>query len=188
MAEALYCPRRKTMTRFLRNAFIFSLFFYLVSTACTRLQDFGGYLSLFYKQIYSIPFDAFPLKYLQIEGKERISIQIGTLSASEIAELLKTNPDQFPNCHEGITLKPIHSLTSKRDYVVLRFKDHSGAHWGDIKCYFSCFPYPLVQFVSLPYQMTAYYNVILPYSEFLEKNPQNPCAITLRWKNFWGHS
>jgi hypothetical protein len=176
------------MTRFLRNAFIFSLLFYLLSTACTRLQDFHGYLSLFNKITYSVPFDAFPLKYLHIDGKDWVSTQIGVLSSGEVAELLKTNPDQFQNCYEETALKPTYSPTSKRDYVVLRFKNSSSDQWGGIKCYFPCFPYPIVQFISLPFRMTAYYNVILPYPEFLEKSPPNPCSITVRWNNSWGRS
>ena len=172
------------MTRVLKNIFVCFLALYLISTGYTRFKNYGRF-SLSLTMIYLLPFDAFPLKYLRMEGKERVFMQIGVLSKASIVELLETNADQFPNCYEGTTLKPP-SFELDKDYVVLRFKNnYCSSYWGNIKCYFSCFPHATAERIALPSQMPTYYNFILPYPEFLEKNSQDPCAITLRWKNFW---
>ncbi len=167
------------MTRVLRNICLLSLLLYLVSTGYTRFKDchFPDCAS---KIVYSLPLDAFPLHYL--EGKDRVLVQIGMLSKSEVIELFKTNPDQFPNCYVGTTLK-VANLPVK-DYVVLRFKNTAMWHSGSIKCYFSSFPHPIVHYISLPSQMTNYYNIVLPYPEYVEQDSSKPSSISVRWKHF----
>jgi hypothetical protein len=131
------------------------------------------------KLLYSLPIDAFPLKYL--EGKRDILIQIRYLSFSEVAAFLKTNPEDFAG---ELGKKP----TFSKEYAVLRFKNPQDAKWGEIKCYFSCFSHPIVMPISLPGRMKQYYDIIFPLPEFFLTNIQEPCDITLRWKNYWGHS
>lgn len=167
------------MTRVLRSLCLFSLLLYLISSAYIRFKD-CGFTDFPSKALYSLPWDVFPLNYL--EGKDKVLIQIGVLSTSEVAELFKTNPDQFPNCYARTTLK-VDSVPAK-DYVVLRFKNIGMPHWGNIKCYFSCFPYPIVQYISLPSQMTSYYNILLPYPQCLGKDSNKSSSVSVRWKHF----
>lgn len=171
------------MTRFLKYLLVISFFLYLFSTAYVRYKDRTRYL--FSAQIiYHLPADAFPMKYL--EGKDEISIQMGVLSTEEVANLFKENPDTFPHCYDTMTIVPKDRPVSQRDYVVIRFKDNRSVNWGEIKCYFSGFPYSLVEFFSGGCRKKCYYNVVIPYPEVLEKNTEDPIKISLRWKNFWG--
>jgi hypothetical protein len=157
----------------------------LLSTAYTRIRDSGWHGFLLNTIVYSLPLDAFPLKYLGLEGKGRVSIQMGALSSAEVAELLRTNPDQFPNCYEG---KIFENRNEKADYVVIRYKNaYYLSKWGDIKYYYSCFSCPITQFISMPGRMNEYYNVILPYPTFLEENSDKSCTFTMKWKSIWGH-
>ena len=167
------------MTRTLKKIFLLSLLLYLASTLYTRFKD-CDFRDFSRKVLYSLPLDAFPLNFL--EAKDTISIQIGVLSTSEVAELFKTNPDQFPHCYEGTTLKVANA--SSKDYIVLRFKNLDAPHWGNIKCYCSCFPHPTVQYISLPWQMKSYYNIVLPYPECLEQDSTKHSTVSVRWKHF----
>lgn len=168
------------MNRIYRKIFVYSLFIYLGSTMYTRISDcdysFPGNV------LYALPLDAFPLKY--IEGTRSVSTQLGVLSSLEVATLLKTNPDTFPNVYEGMTLKQIEMPESDRDYVVLRFKNIDYSRSGNIKCYYSYFPYSIMLFLNLPWEKKNYSNVIFPYSQSLEKDSKNSPEVSIRWRNF----
>ncbi len=171
------------MARFLKYLFIISFFFYLLSTAYVRHRDRTRYL-FSAKILYHFPADAFPMKYL--EGKDAVSLQMGILSTEEVANLFKDNPDTFPHCYETMTIVPKDVPASQRDYVVIRFENCGRANWGEIKCYFSGFPYSIMESFFGSCTPESYYNVVIPYPEVLEKNPEDPLKVSLGWKNFWG--
>lgn len=168
------------MNRIYRKIFLYSLYLYLGSTLYTRIED--SHFSLPEKILYSMPLDAFPLKYL--ERQDFVSSQIGVLSKSEVVDLLKTTPDSFPHIYEGTTLKQIKTTESTRDYVVLRFKNTEHNHHGKVKLYYSFFPYSIVHRFYFPWAKPDYCNVILPYPHFLEPESHNPSKLTSKVINF----
>jgi len=168
------------MISFVRRLFIFSLLFYLVSTFYTRWNNSGLYC-LRDKLIYSLPWDAFPGDF---EGKNDVKIQLGVLSKTQVTELLKKNPESFEGCYQGMALHPSNIHTSNKEYFILRYKNtYRRITWGDLKCYFSCFPYPLLEHMCGPASMTEYYNIILPYPA---QEESKPCTVSVKWKNIWG--
>jgi len=168
------------MIRFVRRLFIFSLLFYFVSTFYTRWNNSGLYC-LRDKLIYSLPWDAFPG---DLEQKSRMKIQLGVLSKNQVAELFKKNPNDFEGCYQGSTLTPDNMQAPIKDYFIVRYKNtYHRVIWGDIKCYFSCFPYPLLDHLYGPAKMTEYYNIVLPYPA---QEESKPCTISIKWKNMWG--
>jgi hypothetical protein len=164
------------MNRICKRIFIYSLMIYLISTAFVRTKEAGG--GIFGNSLFNLlPLDAYPLKY--IEGTDSISYQVGVLSNLEVIELLKTNPDVFPGVYEGMTFDGVKTSQKNKDYVVLRFK---GSYcWGGIKCYFSCFCYPILQKITLK-SPESYYNVIFPYPEC--HDDLRSCDISLKWGYF----
>ncbi len=175
--------RGQKITRILRNIFLFSLPLYLISTFYTRLLDGNSY-DPFLRIIYSMPCDAFPLKCA--EHKDQVLMQMGILSTAEVAELFKFNPDTFPHVYTGMCLQNIEEPPTARDYVVLRFKNTDNSVWGDFKWYFSCFHYPITHYISAPFRMPTYYNIIIPYPKVTDKDSTLPCETCVRWRNFEG--
>jgi hypothetical protein len=170
------------MNRIHRKILLYSLLFYLGSTIYVRFGDYC-FCDGITRTLFALPWDVFPLNYL--EGKQSISTQIGALSSSEVAKLLETNPDEFPNMYNGLRLTKDNLSNASKEYLVLRFKNTHSRHYFDIKCYFSNFPYSTELVTSLSSLTDSYYNIILPYPEFLEENPQEPCEVFLRWKRFF---
>lgn len=172
------------MNRIYRKIFLYSLYIYLGSTFYTRIKDcaFDDFPA---NILYSLPWDAFPLKVMG-DGRSSVSIQTGILSKSEVEDLLRTNSDTFPHVHEGMTLKHIDIAESERDYVVLRFKNTSVSHYGNVKIYYTNFPGSINQYVFLFGRGKKYHNIVLPYPQFSEQESHNLPEVSIRWKNFWG--
>jgi hypothetical protein len=168
-----------------RKIFLFSLFFYLVTTAFVRFEDFYRD-SPMARILSALPWDAFPLNYL--EGRNSISTEIGVLSSAEVARLLETSYSHSPYMHSGMSVTKNDFSHSHKEYLVLRLQgNRSAAYTFDIKYYFSCFPYSVSLQTALPYAMDPYCYIIIPYPSFLEENSKEPCNVFLRWKRFSSH-
>lgn len=167
-------------TRIWKKVFLYSLLVYMLSTFYTRFVEFDYLRFSILKIINSLPLD-----FIYVESQDSIDTQIGVLSSLEIAELLKTNPQQFSGCYDGSkhTFSPGTALKDK--YVVIRFKNFDRTSWGVIKCYFSNLTYPISSFVFIP-RTSAYYNIVFPYPANIEKYSEDSETIYLRWKNSWG--
>lgn len=157
------------MNKLLKRLFVFSLIFYLGSTIYTRFVD-SAYSDSFSKLIFALAPEF-------MEGRDSVDTQICTLSTSEVAQLLKTNPDYCPESSEEC---------SSKEYVVIRLKNEDITVFGAIKCYFSCFPFPLVSDLLLPGKMDVYSNLIYPFPALTKDEAVKKCDISLRWKNIGG--
>ncbi len=171
------------MKNICRKIFVFSVFLYMGSTMYTRIKNVG-FDDPAWSLLYSLPLDAFPLKY--IDGTRNISTQIGVLSTAEVMQLLEANLKDFPNMQEGLDIEHIDSLKSNQDYLVLRFQNNSRTAWGDLKVYFSFFPYATVLEIFAPYSEEKYYNAIIPYPQFLEGESRSSPQVFTRWEKTWG--
>lgn len=157
------------MNKFLKRLFVFSLISYFSVTIYTRFVD-SAYSDFSLRVIFSLPFD-------YMEGRGNVDVQICRLSKSEVAQLLRTNPDRCPKSSKG---------TPSQDYVVIRLKNEGVTVFGHIKCYFSCFPFPLVSYVRLPGMADNYLNLIYPFPTVEKENSLKTCDISVRWKNIGG--
>ena len=169
------------MNRIYKKIFWYSFWLYFGSTMYTRIIDCD--YSFPSNVLYALPLDAFPLKYMG--GSMFILGQVGVLSAKEVIDLLKSNSDVFPHLHDGMTLDHIDIPIVDRDYFVLRLKNPDYSCWGDLKIYYSCFPYAISEFTFLPGD-DRYYNLVLPYPQFLAQDIESSPKISVRWKNFDG--
>lgn len=158
-----------------------ALFFYLGSTAYTRVRDcdFSGFLE---KSLYALPIDAFPLKYMSTLFL--VSTQIGVLSSSEVSELFKDNPDEFSHMNKGLKLNSLDFSGKDEDYLVLRFKNSNAASSGLLSLYLPCLQSGISNFIYLPGGMNDYVNIVLPYSPSLEKDLNDSSEVFARWKCF----
>ncbi len=156
------------MNQYLKRLFIFSLIFYFCVTMYTRFVDSA------YSDFWSRLFFSPPLDFL--EGKDNVDVQVCTLSASQVAQFLRTNPDHCTRSSEDCF---------SQDYVVIRLK-HDTTVFGDIKCYFSCFPFPLVSHVYLSGAAENYLNLIYPFPAVTENEDSKKCDILMRWNNYGG--
>lgn len=168
------------MNRFFKSIFIFSLLLYLGSSFYVRMNN-----SIFFSWglvlLDSFPVDAFPLKY--VGKKNLLCTQIGVLSSSEVKELLRANPEEFPHMDQGLLLKETQVPKKDRDYAVLRFKNRQFSKMGGMKVYLPYFSYADAQFIDLPCYMEEYFNFIIPYSESLEGKREKSPLLFGRWKN-----
>ena len=112
-----------------------------------------------------------------MEGKDTVDIQICTLSNREVVQLLKKNPDDCIQSSDD---------PSSKEYVVLRLKNKGVTVFGGVKCYFSCFPFPLVSRVHLSGRAEEYSNLIYPFPALTKDETTKKCDISMRWKNIGG--
>ncbi len=171
------------MNRLYRRIAFFALFFYLGSTSYIRFDEFDKVGDIFMRSFYSLPWDAFPLRYIA-ENEESISTQMGILSSRELVQLLETNPELFPHMHNGITLNSSDIKKSQGDHLVIRFK-YRGNCYFDIKYYIPCFPYSINLNDLHLLNSGIYHTIIMPNPIFLKKQCEKPEDISMRWKFFW---
>ncbi|MBS0627893.1 MAG: hypothetical protein JSS09_06740 [Verrucomicrobia bacterium] len=114
-----------------------------------------------------------------------IKTQIGVLSTSDVIQLLETNPVTFPHMQDGLSLTDIDLPPSERDYLVIRFNNGCGSSYFNVKYYFSHFPYAINFNTYSGNSYPNYYNIIIPYPEFLNKNPKDPEEVFMRWKSMY---
>ncbi|NNM44141.1 MAG: hypothetical protein HKM07_07335 [Chlamydiae bacterium] len=168
-------------TRIWKRVFLYSFLIYMLSTFYTRFVEFEYLRFSILKIINGLPLD-----FTTLESNSNVSTQIGVLSSLEIAQMLKTNADSFPNCYEGTKHSFSYNPLSEDKYVVIRFKNRFDTCYGTIKCYFSSLTFPISSFVFIPWRTPTYYNIIFPYPANIEKHSENSETIYLRWKNSWG--
>ncbi len=168
-------------TTILKRIFQVSLVFYFSTVIFTRFAN-QTRVDPLSRVLLSFPL----VEYLQTT--KNVKMQICPLTAQEVADLLKTNPDHFENCFDGNTLKNV----IPKEYVVIRLLDNGGSTFGDLKCYFSCFAFPIGFHVSvdftpiikpklLMYSGPGYENIILPFPASCDH--LKPCTISLSWKS-----
>jgi hypothetical protein len=174
------------MTRLFKWVFVVSVLSYYVSVIYIRYEEGSPLQRSGWREIYALPWDAWPFNYGANDGRDHVLIQIGVLSSTEVADLFRRNAEQFPHTYEGTKYKLGGLSEDGREYVVLRLKNQNSSCKGDIKCYFSCFPYSVTERVSLQSGMEENYNIILPYPEFLAPK-DDPCRVSARWGFFFGH-
>ncbi len=164
------------MSSIYKKICLISFFFYLLSTFYVRFDEYKRYI-ITWRLTCSLPLDEYPLSIF--EQKDNLSTQVGVLSSCEVAELLKTNPETFPGMYPGLKLTKKNISPAKKEHLVVRLKTFGDRCTFTLKCYFSCFPYA----TELDTYLTRedyYYNIIMPYPAFLEKDPQDPCDVTLK--------
>ena len=70
--------------------------------------------------------------------------------------------------------------------LILRFKNTTGTVWGGLKVYFSSFIHSISLELFSPYSNANFYNIILPYPQFLEEESGASPEVFTRWENAWG--
>jgi len=152
------------MNRLYRRIFVGSLFFYIMVITFIRYIDCPEFTDPSLITLYSLPLEF-------MSGQESVKLQTCVLSASQVAEYLRNNPEDCSNfVQDG----------NQPEYVVIKYQGRR--HFGDLKVYFSCFPHPIIIHISLVNSMGTPCNLILPLPFHSEKEP---CKVSIRWKNFW---
>ena len=166
------------MKKFLKRLFLISFAFFMISHFTTK---YINHTHLYHGLMRA--FASLPLEFW--EGRGDIKMQIYAASQEEVVELLKAIPKD-PKILPINILPTLHGVGKPPAYVFLRLKNSSTWSYGDIKCYCSGFPYPLVTFILLSSHTPYYHDIIFPYPTPIDGQEEKNYTIKTRWKSFWG--